>query len=216
MRPPIEFVDSPGEPPPSGDDPPERTRRSFGWVGAGLVVLALLVWAVFRPHGEAAADRPAPSPSSSSSAPEPVTPLPSATVFPTFGRCPEFAMCTQSFTAPKSVVAAVRRVFPQATVARMMTVEEQRPGIAARVLIRRSVEVVAGRYQLKVLVAVHSRPAQPDLEAPAMPATASFEQVQAEAAGFTIDVMWVGPHDAWLPDWRLHRLAEDPALLLSY
>jgi hypothetical protein len=218
----IEFVDEPGPPPPADDVaiPPDdrpaggRMRRPLRWAVPAAAALALVAWTLVRPHGGPTAHREAPSP-----APTAPTPSASPSVFPgrqaPFQHCPRYAMCEVSPVVPAAVVDAVRRQFPHGTVQWTSTVQGRRSGATEPVLLRRRLDVATADWTLEVSVAVDrgsgqlgSVPWRLSLTAP------SYAHLTTEAAGFMIDVVWLGPAGVRPPDQRLHRLATDPALVL--
>lgn len=208
--PPIEFVDAPGTPPTEAE-PPDRRRRPLRWTGAAATALVVAGWALLRPHAGPAATHPAPA---SPARPGPVA-SPAIQIPPGFGHCPRYAMCTQSLAVPAFVAAAVHRQFPRAAVERMTTVEARRSGATEPVLLRRRVDVAAADWQLRVVVSVHTGADRADFLGDGIAAAAwSYEHVDAEAAGFALDLEWLGRPGTPPPDQRLRHLAEDPALVL--
>jgi hypothetical protein len=84
------------------------------------------------------------------------------------------------------------------------------------VLVQRVVDVAGAGWQLRVAVSVRTGGGEPaDFLADGVAAAArSYEHVDAEAAGFTLDLVWLGRPGTPPPDRRLHGLAADPALVL--
>jgi hypothetical protein len=216
---PIEFVDEPGgsQPPvddaAAGDRGTPGRRRPMRWAVAGIAVLVLLAWTLVRPHAGPTArqDPPTPAPSEPTSRGPAVVPRQPAP----FQNCPRYAMCQVTAVVPAALVDAVRSQFPLGTVRWTATVEGSHSADTEPVLVRRRVDVGTSRWTLEISVAVDRGTAQLASVPWRLSLTApSYAHLSTEAAGFTVDLVWLGPAGALPPVERLHRLAADPALVL--